>query len=231
MTCESLDYICLYLRNQKLKFLIDTGASISIITSKFIQNHFKTYYDKTMIKGIGGKVQASSCAYIPLQLQNGVEFRHKFYLFDTVPCRADGIIGIDFLRNYNANIDLPTNRLALQLNNKEYKVDIQKRQCNNIDSKSYITIPSRSESIQYLNINKNIYKDCVLHTKQLEKHLFLACSIVQLRGKIPVKISWAHFQVAFILVIWTCNKGFFRLDYNPRVKKSLAFEQVQDSIV
>lgn len=117
-------------------------------------------------------------------------FRHKLYLFDNVPCGADGIIGLDFLRNYNAKIDLPTNRLTLQLNYYETCTLKTIRRINkNIDSKEYLTIPSRSESIHYLSISKNLYKDCVIYPKQLHENVFLAgCIVKPNRGKIPVKI-------------------------------------------
>lgn len=175
--------------NHRLKFLIDTGASISIIRSQLIKSHIKTYKDSTIIKGIGGKVQANSYAYIPLQSETGVRFPHKLYLFDTVPCATDGIIGLDFLRKYNANIDLPTNRLTLRLNHIECTMKIQKRQNEFKDMENFLVIPKRSESIHYIEINKNIYKDCVVHTKQLEENVFLAGSIVKpIRGRIPIKI-------------------------------------------
>lgn len=151
----------------------------------------KLYSDQTNIKGIGGKVQVYNFAYISLKLQTGVQFRHKFYLFDNIPCESDGILGLDFLRTYNANIDLPTNILSLQLNDKapHYRIEIQNQQPIHTNSENYLLIPGRSESIHYVDINKNIYKECVLHPKQINDDLFIAGCIFQpKRGKIPVKI-------------------------------------------
>lgn len=180
----------MYVGDQKCKFLLDTGATLSIIKSKIIESkrYINTYTDNTVITGIGGKVQAKCFAYIPLQSENGVQFNHKLFIFDTMPCAADGIIGLDFLRTHSANIDLPTNRLTLQSNLKECTIQIYK-QYNVVDSEDYLTIPPRCESIHYLHINKNVHKDCVVYAKQLDENVFMAASIVKpVRGKIPVKI-------------------------------------------
>lgn len=163
---------------------------MSIIKNKVIQSNVKKYQSKTVINGIGGKIQSECFAYIPLQSADGFVFRHKVYLFDNVPCGADGIIGLDFLRTYNANIDLPTNRLTLQLNYYETcTLIICKCPSKTLESEEYLTIPSRSESVHKVIINKNIYKDCVVHARQLHENLFLAgCIIKPNRGKILVKI-------------------------------------------
>lgn len=185
-----MDFVCLYVGNKKCKFLLDTGATLSIIKSHVIElNKIKSYNDNTYVNGIGGRVQAKCFVYISLRTDNGVEFRHKFYLFNNIPCEADGIIGLDFLRMYNANINLPTNQVALQYQGNNCLIKIHKRFNGSIESESYLNIPARSESIHFININKNIYKDCIVSPKQLSENVFMASSVVTpRRGKIPIKI-------------------------------------------
>lgn len=171
------------------KFLLDTGASISIINNHIVKSSTARYNESTIIHGIGGKVESKCFSYIPLRSESGFVFYHKLRLFDNMPCAADGIIGLDFLRTYNANINVPTNRLTLQCNNRTCTLLINTSYINKVQSDDYLTAPARCESIHYVHINKNIYKDCVIHAKQLGENIFMAASIVKpIRGKIPIKI-------------------------------------------
>lgn len=54
-----------------------------------------------------------------------VTVRHKFYLIDKIPCEADGLIGLDFLRAYNANIDLSTNQITLHNDYTGFELELE----------------------------------------------------------------------------------------------------------
>lgn len=143
------------------------------------------YEENIIINGIGGKICSKGYVYLTLLNQNS-SFNHKFYLFDHLPCKSDGILGLDFLSKFNSHINLENDTLILH------------NQCKNIIplyasptiSHSYLTIPARSESIHYIPITNNkLNNDCVVLPQQLQEGLFLAALIVKpVNNVIPIKI-------------------------------------------
>ena len=122
-------------------WLIDTGASISAIKQEYIIKHnIPIHKWTTTINGIGGKVRAIGYACIKLTTQTYC-FSHKFYVFDSLPCKADGIIGYDFLNKFGSCIDLQSKEMTLytSFNNKiVLKLNNQLKHMYNIPSRSEI---------------------------------------------------------------------------------------------
>lgn len=129
-------------------FLVDTGATLSVINKHKVPNHIQLYKDNTLIKGIGGQIHTDSYAYITLTLPDGGKAHYKFYVLDNMPCEADGLIGLDFLRTYDANINLASNQLTLYNDNTGCSLQIHTNQ-----NKFNLEIPMRSESMHMIWLN------------------------------------------------------------------------------
>jgi hypothetical protein len=127
---------------------LDTQADISLVKRSALNNYIKLQNDKINIKGITNEIITSHGSY-----------QTKFFIPDyTLSCKlhvvpntfdipVDGIIGRDFLKEFNANINYENMVLTLNVNN--YKVDIPITDESNDDC---IVIPGRSEFIRLIFI-------------------------------------------------------------------------------
>lgn len=102
-------FLSFYVGNRKYFFLVDTGASLSVIKEDALPRNVTVYRDDTVINGIGGQIQSSG--YIHMNLihrdrLSSTEFDIRCHVFHHVPLKADGILGLDFLCKYGANINL-----------------------------------------------------------------------------------------------------------------------------
>lgn len=174
----------LYLNNNiPLSWLLDTGASLSAIKYKHVVEHqIPIHSDKIIINGIGGKVQARG--YVCLQLSiNGFSISHKFYVFDTLPCKANGILGQDFFSKHNAVLNFNDNTLSF------YSDELQNLTLRLLNNKrnNFLTLPARSESVHFVNIAFD--EECVVCSKEISEGIFVASSLVSpSNGKIPIRI-------------------------------------------
>lgn len=171
----------LNLNHQTLLFLVDTGASISAIEHKHIISHnIPIYKEQITIKGIGGIIKAIGYVNLVLSAENQ-SFNHKFYVFNSLPIKANAILGDDFLRKYRSMIDYDSQTLALNDTCTTY-LPILHHPDNTL-----LYIPSRSESIHFLETN--MQGDCVVCSKEVCEGVFIAGSIVRpTDGKIPIQI-------------------------------------------
>lgn len=173
----------------KHSWLLDTGASLSVIRSDLLSRSATIYRDETTIKGIGGQVKTTGYVYLNISPDNHNIMRHKFYVFDTLPCSADGILGLDFLDKYRSKINLDTNYLQMYCNDNELYVPLYYTNKLYMNKNNFLIIPARSESIHYIEIDKSMTDDCVVCARELEKDVFLASTIVKPnKGIIPIQI-------------------------------------------
>lgn len=182
LTTSSNCCIRLSLNNVIHSWLLDTGATISALKYKHaLEHNLPIHNEKIIINGIGGKVHAIGYTYLKLRSDDKL-FRHKFYVFDSLPCKASGIIGQDFLNTYSAIIDLKNDYLTLVVgNNIKCNLRIQR------NDKYIWNVAPRCESIHY--IKTNYTEECVVICKELCEGIYLASSIVKpLNGLIPIRI-------------------------------------------
>lgn len=156
-------FISFYVGNKKYFWLIDTGASISVIKKDAVPINTSIFRDDTVINGIAGQIQ--SAGYVSLQLTHNIEhsgmtFNHKFFVFDSVPLKADGILGLDFLCKHASNIDLGTNIITFYLNGMECSLPMY----DTVDySNEILVLPARSESVHYLFLDSKYEGDYVIN--------------------------------------------------------------------
>ncbi|XP_026467853.1 uncharacterized protein LOC113371441 [Ctenocephalides felis] len=116
---------CLSTITDRINLLVDTGAEVSLIKLSVLQNDLRidhTNEDKLKLCGISGNsVNAIGRIIIKFRLGDRI-ISHSFYVVDnTVPIRGEGILGLDFLKEFNGNINIKEslvnfNRVSLPLN-------------------------------------------------------------------------------------------------------------------
>lgn len=183
-------FLVLYFGTRRYFFLVDTGASLSVIKRDALPSNSTIIRDETTINGIAGQIQSSGFIETYLTHRDDqcfADFNIKLYVFNNIPLKADGILGLDFLCHYASNINLKTNIITLSKYGAEYSLKL----LDSIDySSEMLCIPARSESIHYLLLNNlsNI-NDCVIHSKQLAENVFLAGCIGRIKNnRLPIKI-------------------------------------------
>lgn len=138
-----------------------------------------------MVNGIGGKIQSSGYTLLDLYGPKSGKIQIKFHIFKDLPIVVDGILGLDFMCRYGANIDLHKNLLTLQLDDQVYISPIYDKP----DYSNSLLIPARSESIHYVYLTTDVETDCFVSAREVEKDVFLAGTIVRPKNKkVPIKI-------------------------------------------
>lgn len=175
------------MNNARCSWLLDTGASLSAVSTYVLPRNVQIYQDKIVINGIGGKSISNGYVYLNIKTSDGSCFKHKFYLFEKLPCQSDGIIGQDFFDKFNSvTFDLKNSTLILETFEKNHRLTLYRKP---IVSKKYLTIPARCESIHYIQLDTKITQDCVILPKEIQENIFLASLIVTPKNNIiPIRI-------------------------------------------
>ena len=94
-------------RTEKLRFLIDTGAEISIVRGNRLRPGFN--YEPTKginVKGISNSLLRTEGTVMLKLLTLTHETNHLFHVMgEGFDCRYDGILGQDFWKDKGATID------------------------------------------------------------------------------------------------------------------------------
>ena len=121
--------------NYKTIALLDTGSNICLIKNaifKSLPYHFRRL-EKCSIEVIsasGDKLHVRGECQMPIKIGNR-NFTHSFIIVENL--KQTCIIGLDFMRKFNANINLPRNILTLE------DEDIQLQNFSNIASKGRLS--------------------------------------------------------------------------------------------
>lgn len=168
-------------------WLLDTGASLSVIKFEALPISIPIHFEEVVVNGVGGQIISKGYVNLRLNYESNKSFIHKFYVFENLPIKADGILGLDFLTKFECNIDLDNNNLILKHEFEppsEIKIFDEPHYQNNT-----LKIPPRSESIHFIKLKTKLKDDSVIIADELKEDVFLASSIIS-PGKytIPVKI-------------------------------------------
>lgn len=165
--------------NKELNFLVDTGAAISIIKSDTLKNlpnlDRKEESHGIQVCGIGEE-KFEIKEYVILNVFN--KYTHNFYVIN-INIPFDGILGIDFLKKYNAEINLANAKLKLQ-----NKVPVPKKS-NDIRERqpfAKITIKSRTEQIIPILIKNVKNGDCIIEQQELDNKLLIPNALVSVKN-------------------------------------------------
>ena len=121
--------------------MIDNGASISILQQSNVPTESQIYEKGTIISGVGGSITSKQVADVTLHDGNTIQIRHRFHVLQDqdMPCHADGVLGLDFMRTYNAIIDLTKDELTLHYGNQRCVLRIQRSN----ENETCLSLPAR----------------------------------------------------------------------------------------
>lgn len=174
----------LSVQNEPYSWLIDTGASISAVKYKHVLELNIPIHKKAFsVNGIGGSIRAIGS--VCLQLTSGdFSVSHEFYVFNSLPCKDDGIIGNDFLTRFQSIINLNNNTLTIfDLNNTTVQLKIKTGR----SSSNCFVLPPRAESIHY--IETSLKDECVVCASEIQNGLYIANTIVKpIENRIPILV-------------------------------------------
>lgn len=190
MACKGQwQFVSFYCNNRKYSFLVDTGASVSIIKKNGLPDSMRICNNITTINGIGGQINSLGNVTLKLVTENNDTFSHKFHVFQNLPIQATGILGLDFLSTYGCNIDLATNVLVVNNAGKLIYLPISPRLDLTFANNNCLVLPARSESTHFVELSTDTEEDCVVCSREIDKDIFLAGAIVRPKNRrIPIKI-------------------------------------------
>lgn len=165
-------------------WLLDTGATLSAVKLEhLVSKNIPFHIERVPINGIGGTVYTEGFVYLTL-VYNNLTLKHKFYIFKTLPCKTDGILGQDFMNTYKYIINFEQNTLTINEQGNYFDVPLQMGQ---LGYNNYVVLPPRCEYIHY--IDTSIKQDCFVAPKQLSEGIFLGAIIVEPKNnQIPIRI-------------------------------------------
>lgn len=101
---NNFNSINLTLLDDTHSWLLDTGATLSAIELKHLASkNIPFHKERVRINGIGGAVYT----------EGYLELEHKIYVFDTLPCKTDGILGQDFMNKFKCILNFEQNTLTI----------------------------------------------------------------------------------------------------------------------
>lgn len=134
------------------KFLIDTQADISLIKESSVYKDLViNTYDKIVIRGIAeDTIETIGSAYSYIYV-NDSYLEHKIYIVpDSFNIPSDGILGKDFLKEYNGNIDYKNMLVTIEVCGKVINLELYDGpECDTI------VIPPRCEIIRKVSFRKH----------------------------------------------------------------------------
>ena len=182
-SANGLNFVQMYYRGRKRKFLVDTGATISVIFREWVHSNDEIRKSKTItIKGISGSTKSLGSACLKLQIVN-LCVCHEFNVMNAFETDVHGVLGSDFLQKYSAVINFEKYIISLNINATEISLPIES-ECS-----QYTMLPPRCEIIKYCSICTELEKDCVVLPDEICDGVFVAGILATPeKGKIPVRI-------------------------------------------
>ncbi|KAF5281927.1 hypothetical protein FQR65_LT14453 [Abscondita terminalis] len=155
LSMNGLNFVRMSYGNKNLLFLIDTGASISIIfksslTGKEIVDSSK----KTKVNGIAGSIDSDGSTRMCLCVKD-IIVCHEFLVLNDFINSVHGIIGTDFFTKFSAILDFEKYTFRFNIGEKEITIPMETSQGLNTT-----TIPPRCEVIKYVRVNE--WDDCLV---------------------------------------------------------------------
>lgn len=157
--------------NDNLKFLIDTGADISICKIKNFSNIKTT--DIVTLTGITNEaIDCIGSKNLNLMVENET-IQHNFHIVENdFPIQTDGIIGRDILTKYICKIDFATFTITFNINEQEIIVPINSKSI----CRTNIIIPARSEAI--IPLDTQVNEESIVLSKEITEGVFLGNSLI-----------------------------------------------------
>lgn len=167
--------IQLNISNSPLKFLVDSGAAISIIKENFLKHNVEiNQNNRCNIVGISNnKSESFGTVKAEINLIN-ISNKHVFHVVPqdfSIPC--DGILGLDFFQKYKCEIVCHGNpKLLIKINS--HTTSIPLFYSSGVNS---ITIPPRCEVIRKIEL-PSTDEELLILNQEIYSGIFVSSSIV-----------------------------------------------------
>lgn len=158
-------------------FIIDSGASISTVRERSVNVNDFRYLDTRHtlnIVGISGTLQALGLLPLSYHFENvDVSFIHKFYVLPaSCDLQADGIIGSDFLKAFDAVLNYKDASLTLLVSGNYITIPLHTK-----PKVSNVIIPPRCEQLVHVPTAETT--DLVIQSQVLSDGVFVARILVR----------------------------------------------------
>lgn len=234
---DVLPYLYIKINGIEVKSLIDFGSEISLISEKFISDHYNTFKGniikicKVNIYTATDKVIAriDKCLCTTFQVENH-SFDIKFYILSGLS--YDVIFGSDFLRRVQAEISykhdtITFNEVVFKINSYiNVKCSTKELLLNNYNANQVISLPEKS------SMKDNIEIDCDPEYKELVLKMLLENEI--LFNDTPTFVrNYAH-KISVIKDATFCSKVYpipekYALEVNKCVEDMLKKDVIESS--
>lgn len=200
-----------------LKFLIDTGAHISVILVRpnVIKSGTQIYHDDMInITGVGKGTTLRTLGYSLLHLKPFLsEPGHKFHLLKdeghNIP--FDGIIGHDFFQNHGILIDYKNQWIRSSSGSVPLLIT---QKCENFCK---VSVPARTEQLIEIEIVNPEIKEGVIPDLRLSDGAYLSRAITKVNSKSRAYATVLNSTDSSILI------GTIRVQLEPLPKQSFLF--------
>lgn len=172
---------CVYVKigEAQLKFLVDSGASISLI--KYCKVPSKVEISKSnrmTLFGVDGKIDNRGIVHLNMRAGKLNKYQ-RFCVIDEIKCDVDGILGVDFMRDIGGQVDFKNDCIRVP----DLNLKIEMHNINAIKE----FIPQRCE--KFVEIECHEKCDLVVMAGEVCEGVFTAGMIVRpIEGKIHVKV-------------------------------------------
>ena len=164
--------------------LIDSGADVSCISLKLAQNvanydHMLRLSKNGEINGVGG-TPIKVIGEMKLNLNiGGVEMKQNFLVIEQLSFPL--ILGVDFLTNYDCQIDFSTKTLFVQ--DKLIAIPLTKAICTvPVETLCEINIPPRSDSVIPVMIKSNVKIGMIENNMVNTNNFLVARAVVEVKN-------------------------------------------------
>ena len=154
--------VVVFVNGVKTNALVDTGASISVISTSFLsktsfENSLLQTPDYQYVNGVGGHLKVLGKLKLPITFKGGT-FSFPVHVVDRLPHSL--IIGLDFLQKHQVTLNLAENTMTFY--NDSAKVNVLKTNSGLARVAKTITVPPFSENIVSVRVSKRYSGEEVL---------------------------------------------------------------------
>lgn len=171
-----MDYVALSTdaNAQKLIFLVDSEAHISIIKKAALNKNFEiNTNDIIYMKGITSERQKSiGSAVVRIKIKN-IVIEHKFYVVDdSFPMPSHGIVGKEFLKRHRCNIDY--DKMSLSIRPRDDILIKAPIHSDILDNRA--AVPPNSEVFRLFKLTAKTFP-CVVEAQNVTEHIAVPTTI------------------------------------------------------
>lgn len=169
------------IENEQIPFILDSGASCSIIAVQLVSSTLKINRNDTIkIRGVNGNTTARGSINVNLNYGD-LSFQQKLYVVNDLPPNVPALLGTDFLLKYEATLNFKRSTIIVTVGGDRVELPV------NSPLAAMICVPARSEITAFLDVD--FKTEHVLLNEEIKPHVFIANTIIRpINGRIPVKI-------------------------------------------